>query len=1219
MFSNTLNKPPYHTLFLLVLLMLLCPTLAVVPVPDASAQEYIWLEAECGLLLEPGITGDDNTASENAYLTTPNQSGTHFEEAGPLIATYHYRLNNVDNKTHYLWARVKYDSYLHNSFWIAFDNSSDFAWRFSDTNLNTWHWQRLGSITGLKAGEHEVYLKLREEQTQVDKLLMTSDAAYTPKGLGQEAENKCHAPSCPDLVITDVQFRPPLPQIGENVSIEITVKNQGDEPTGYFQTEWYKHRTTPPSLGLAGDAYDFANLEPGASFTMVVEHAYDQAGCYTMYAQADTVDTVDECDEENNVFGPLEICVGETPPDSIPSVCDLCDPNLNLGDLVIMKDPYNPNDQYYGWPALVVGKEKGHTTLLPHRIKGNTPSWYEKQAHNTTGQGVPYDSQVRWIGPYDTRNTLIVRDDVIEQYIDCRGLFSLSFGNQGFTGSFRSDQGWVGDIILGSDPTGISLGDNDNMRLQGLLHESDNTVYYPLISSSQFPMAREGEVVIREVQSEFNPAFNTYGLGVVECWNVDVPANSSIVSLSDLFLNTSGQQSRDMGPEAIQSTVPASDSETMKCITTHVRPWPVDYSEAGAFVHYLCSDCGVIRRMDWGNNKYPTDSDYVLAFESDNENTCYVLPQGDRWSDLVDQPYRLAGFSEYADPADTPHNQITIRGVTYRRMRFLAAPVAAFPCQPETKEVRLTVNAEQGGHIASPPGEGAHLYEAGTSVTLQAVADRGHVFDRWILTNVPTGKVNPNDATVTFTVDDNYGFRALFKPIPQLTLTANSGVGGTVAAPPGPGSHTYEPGASVTLTAVAQAGYAFDRWYLTNVPTGKVNPNDAQVTFTMDADYRFYAAFKKITQVTLSVSTNAGGTVASPPGLGQHAYLPGASVTLTAVASQGYVFEKWILTNVPAGKVNPNNARVTFTVDGNYSFHARFKRITVNTLTVAAGTGGTIATPPGPGQHTYQPGESVTLTAVANNGYAFDRWILTNVPGTVNPNTARVTFTMNGNYSFHALFKKVSRVTLTVTAGAGGTVASPPGVGTHSYAPGTRVTLTAVPNAAYTFDRWILTNVPTGKINPSDETVTFTVDSSYRFSATFKPVPTELPNLTDGGLAYRDLHPIAVERGNTVNVSFRLSNRGEAQAQDARGFIKIMFYASKDLDITPTDHALGDEFTWTLPARATRDITVPLKVPASIPSGIYIIGWIIDPDNDIQETNETDNTAFKYGKILYVP
>ena len=97
-----------------------------------------------------------------------------------------------------------------------------------------------------------------------------------------------------------------------------------------------------------------------------------------------------------------------------------------------------------------------------------------------------------------------------------------------------------------------------------------------------------------------------------------------------------------------------------------------------------------------------------------------------------------------------------------------------------------------------------------------------------------------------------------------------------------------------------------------------------------------------------------------------------------------------------------------------------------------------------------------------------------------------------------------------------------------------------------------------------------------------------------------------------------MRNNGAATAADGNGLVKIAYFASTDTTITSGDYPLGDEYTWSLASGQYRDITVPLKVPYSLPQGSYYVGWIIDPHNGIPESNENDNVAHKQNKKLTV-
>ena len=69
-----------------------------------------------------------------------------------------------------------------NSFEVACDNSYPEVLG-EDPLINQWHWV-MGCKFKLKAGKHELVLWNREENSQVDKFLLTTDVSYVPAGTG---------------------------------------------------------------------------------------------------------------------------------------------------------------------------------------------------------------------------------------------------------------------------------------------------------------------------------------------------------------------------------------------------------------------------------------------------------------------------------------------------------------------------------------------------------------------------------------------------------------------------------------------------------------------------------------------------------------------------------------------------------------------------------------------------------------------------------------------------------------------------------------------------------------------------------------------------------------------------------------------------------------------------------------------------------------------------
>jgi len=147
----------------------------------------------------------------------------------------------------------------------------------------------------------------------------------------------------------------------------------------------------------------------------------------------------------------------------------------------------------------------------------------------------------------------------------------------------------------------------------------------------------------------------------------------------------------------------------------------------------------------------------------------------------------------------------------------------------------LTISAGTGG--TTDPLPGAHSYDAGTEVTITATADAGYRFSEWT-GDVPSG--HENDNPVTITMDADKSVTANF--IRQYALTISAETGGTTD--PSSGTHSYDTGTEVTITANPNNGYEFNGW-TGDVPSG--HENDNPVTITMNADKSITASFRATT------------------------------------------------------------------------------------------------------------------------------------------------------------------------------------------------------------------------------------------------------------------------------------------------------------------------------------------------------------------------------------
>jgi len=140
----------------------------------------------------------------------------------------------------------------------------------------------------------------------------------------------------------------------------------------------------------------------------------------------------------------------------------------------------------------------------------------------------------------------------------------------------------------------------------------------------------------------------------------------------------------------------------------------------------------------------------------------------------------------------------------------------------------------------------------------------------------------------------------------RYTLTIAAVGGG--ATDPGAGSHSFDAGTAVTVTASPADGSGFVGW--SGAATGVTNP----VTITMDGDKTVTATFGALRTVTIS----ATGPGTTSPGPGTYAYPTGAVVTLNAAAAPGATFAGW--SGAATGTADP----LTVTVSGDTTLSAAF-------------------------------------------------------------------------------------------------------------------------------------------------------------------------------------------------------------------------------------------------------------------------------------------------------
>ena len=344
--------------------------------------------------------------------------------------------------------------------------------------------------------------------------------------------------------------------------------------------------------------------------------------------------------------------------------------------------------------------------------------------------------------------------------------------------------------------------------------------------------------------------------------------------------------------------------------------------------------------------------------------------------------------------------------------------------------------------------------------TLPTATRTGYTFKGW--STSASGSVN---VSTTTKVTGNVTYYAVWQ-INSYTINYQTTYGSLNRTSQ---SVAYGSKGSCTLTMPsndAQYTYTFQGWYTAANGGGtKVGSSLTLETPSVTGTATYYAyVTRAVNRYTFTFNANGGSTPSSSSITKDYNEAIGTLPTCSRAADNTYTytFAGWFDTSATSGGTQ---LTTTTKVTSNKTWYARWTATYKNYTVTWNGNGGT----PSKSSSSFHYNDALgTLPTATRTGYTFKGWS-TSASGSVNVST---TTKVTGNVTYYAVWQ-INSYTLTVTAGAGGTVS---GSGTYNY--GATATLKATPSAGYHFVKW-----SDGNTNAS-RTVTVTGNATY--TATFE-------------------------------------------------------------------------------------------------------------------------------------
>ena len=363
----------------------------------------------------------------------------------------------------------------------------------------------------------------------------------------------------------------------------------------------------------------------------------------------------------------------------------------------------------------------------------------------------------------------------------------------------------------------------------------------------------------------------------------------------------------------------------------------------------------------------------------------------------------------------------------------------------------ITATAGDGGSIRP---SGIVLVNHGEDKTFTITPNEGYIIGDLI---VDGQSVGPDNSYTFNDVSEEHTIHAIFCLVTPTTYMVTFNVKDNQGS---------IQDARIAFNGESKNTDSLGRAVFSGVPSGnatytvsKEGYNDAKDNLNVDGDKTVDVFLVKKTY-TLAITLVGQGVVTKNPD--KPAYSHGEVIQLTAFPLEGCTFAGW------SGGILSSENPVNITMNEDKSVTAIFEDIPQYVLTIEKTGNGKVTADPAPNESgKYTTGTEVTLTAVADAGWQFVKWVV----GEEEKANPTIKVTMDADQSVEAFFKEVFILTITKTGE--GTV--DPAVGAHEYDEVTEVVLTATPALGWHFIKWVVggTNVfenPTTVVMTSHKT-----------------------------------------------------------------------------------------------------------------------------------------------------